>query len=364
MEGPRPPQLMEFDRLLRFLNSNLRAGQQWSIVDEYPTALNKGNLHNIRIITENDEILSHAVVRPIIVKTPVGIFKIACIGSVVTDPSFRNQGLSQRVIEDCIKTATTQECEVAILWTNLFEFYRKFGFELAGSEVSFIINREMPVPSNQVRIMKGSKVDPEAILRVYNKHTVCSVRSVDDIRKYLSIPQSNVYTAWSSDGQLQAYAIEGKGADLQAYIHEWGGSVPALLPLFNYMYREQKRPLTLIVPQHSSHLIEKLRQFEASEVPGFLGMVKVLSHERLFNKINRSLAAGNPKEPVTLEKREDGFYIITSSGKFKTESETDIVRLIFGPHKPMELYSFDPKVAMSLEKVLPVPLWVWGWDSV
>jgi GNAT superfamily N-acetyltransferase len=364
MDGPRPPDTLEFERLLRFLNSNLRAGHQWSIGDEYPTALTKGNLHNIRIMTENDEILSHAVVRPLVVKTPVGIFKVACIGSVVTDPSFRNQGLSQKVIEDCMATAAQQECEIAILWTNLFEFYRKFGFELAGSEISFLINREMPVPSTHIKIMKGNKVDPEAILKTYNKHTVCSVRTVDDIRKYLAIPKSNVYTAWGADGQLQAYAIEGKGADLQAYIHEWGGSVPALLPLLNYMFRDQKRPLTLIVPQHSGHLAEKLRQFSITEVPGFLGMVKILNHERLFSKINRTLKETNPKEPVTLEKREDGFYIITSAGKFKTESEADMVRLIFGPHKPMELYSFDPKVAMSLEKALPLPLWVWGWDSV
>ena len=364
MDGPRPPEKLEFDRLLRFLNSNLRAGQQWSIGEEYPTAINKSNLHNIRIITDNDEILSHAVVRPIIIRTPIGIFKVACIGSVVTDPSFRNQGLSQRVIEDCIKTAYTQECEIAILWTNLFEFYRKFGFELGGSEISFFINRELPVPSTQIKVMTGNKVSAEAILRIYNKHTVASIRNIDDVNKYLTIPKSSVYTAWGSDGQLQAYAIEGKGADLQAYIHEWGGSVPALLPLFNFMFRDQKRPLTLIVPQHSSHLIEKLRQFEVTEVPGFLGMLKVLNHERLFGKINRILSLANPKDPVSLEKRDDGFYILTPKGKFRTESEADIIRLIFGPHKPLELYSFDPKVAMSLEKALPVPIWVWGWDSV
>lgn len=361
MEGPRPPQTTEFDSVLRFLNLNLRAGRKWSILEEYPTALATGNLHNIRIITENDQILSHAVVRPLVVKTNVGIFKVAAIGSVVTDPIYRNQGLSQKVIQECLDLSMKQECDIAILWTNLFEFYRKFGFELAGSELSFLINREMPVPSTHIRVVKGAKVDPEAILRMYNQHTVCSVRTVDEIRKYLSIPNSNIYTAWNMDGQMVAYAVEGKGADLQAYVHEWGGLNTALLPLLNHIFREQKRPLTLIVPQHSQNLVQKLRSYDIGEVPGFLGMVKVLNHVNLFAKINRALKG---EHEVRLQKHDDGFYIFAGGSKFKTESESDIVRLIFGPQKPTDLYPFDTKTAATLENILPVPLWIWGWDSI
>jgi len=358
MEGPRPPNFSEYDRVLRFLNLNLRAGQKWSIVDEYPTALTPANLHNIRIITDAENILSHAVLRPLITKTPTGIFKIAAIGSVVTDPGFRNKGLSQQVIEDCLKLAGEQECEIAILWTNLFEFYRKFGFELAGSEISFLINRELPVPSTNIKVIKGNKVDPSALLRLYNQHTVCSVRTIEEIKKYLAIPNSNAYTAWDLEGQMVAYAIEGKGADLQAYIHEWGGSISSLLPLLNYMFREQKRPLTLIIPQHSASLASRLKSYGVADVPGFLGMLKILDHTKLFSKINRILNG------ITIEKGDKEFFIHASGSTFKTESEADIVRLIFGPQKPIDLYPFDAKTAATLEKVLPMPIWVWGWDSV
>src|SRR5262245_44580133 len=138
MEGPRPPTPAEFSRILEFLNRNLRQNESWSISSEYPTALNEGNLGNIRIIKENNEILSHAVLRPLLIKTPIGMFKIAAIGSVVTDPRYRTQGLSSQIVEDCLEAARAQGCDFAILWTNLYEFYRKFGFELAGSEISYI----------------------------------------------------------------------------------------------------------------------------------------------------------------------------------------------------------------------------------
>ncbi len=361
MEGPRPPESTEFDRVLRFLNQNLRSGHTWSIGDEYPTALNSANLHNIRIITKDNHIVSHAVVRPLIIKTALGVFKVAAIGSVVTDPNYRNQGLSQQVIQDCLELAAKQDCDLAILWTNLFEFYRKFGFELAGSEMSFVVNRELPVPSTHIKVIKGNKIDPNAILKLYNQHTVTSVRTTDEIYRYLNIPNSNIYSAWNMDGQIVAYAVEGKGADLQAYIHEWGGSISAFLPLVNYIYREQKRPLTLIVPQHSQNLVQKLRGFGVQEVPGFLGMIKIIDHDNLFAKVNRHLKG---EHEVAIEKREDGYYILAGTNKFKTESESDIVRLLFGPQKPTELYPFDSKTAAVLENILPLPMWVWGWDSI
>ncbi len=91
--------------------------------------------------------------------------------------------------------------------------------------------------------MNSVKVDPEAILRLYSQHTTGSVRTVEDIRKFLTIPNTRVFTAWDEKNVLQAYAVEGKGADLEGYIHEWGGGVSKLLPLIKFALQERKRPL-------------------------------------------------------------------------------------------------------------------------
>lgn len=362
MEGPRPPHESEFPHVVKFLDSQLRPNESWSITSEYPIAFSSTNLHNIRIITERDQVLSHAVFRPMIIKTPSAIFKVAGIGSVVTSTERRNEGLSSKTIQSCLEAAFAHGCDFAILWTNIYDFYRRFGFELAGTEVSVLLDQELPIHDPNLKILEGNKVSPEAIHRLYNQHTVTSVRSVEEVRKYLQIPNSRVYTAWGSDGQLRAYAVEGKGADLNGYVHEWGGGMSALMPLFAYIRKTQGRPITIIAPGHSQNLI---RTFESHGVPvnrGFLGMIKILNPENLFAKIQRHARYLGVAD-FAIEKRENQFVITAKGQSFVTESEQDIVRLVFGPQKASEIHNFGVANAV-IENLLPIHMWIWGWDSI
>jgi GNAT superfamily N-acetyltransferase len=365
MDGPRAPHDAEIPGVLHFLNSELRSREGWSIAAEYPAAFSPVNLGNIRIIkNEQNELLSHAVMRPMLLKTPAGLFKVAAIGSVVTSTAHRNQGFSRQIIESCLEAAETHACDFAILWTDLFDFYRKMGFELGGCEISLAIEKEFSVSTEGLKILDSAKVSAEAIHRVYSQHTVSSLRSLEDTSKYLQIPNMRVYTAWDANGVLKAYAIEGKGADLNGYIHEWGGGVSALLALFSHIRKAQNRRITVICPRHSQNLIRQLCEKGAMKSEGFLGMIKLLKTENLFAKIKRHSRALGVAD-VILEKRSDGFfYFGTPSQVFKTDSELDMVRLLFGPQKPSEMPGLDKEAALALERFLPIDAWVWGWDSI
>lgn len=363
MDGPRAPHDAEFSSVMRFLDENLRPDADWSIQAEYPVALSQQNIGNIRIIKNNDQVLSHAVMRPLIVKSPIGLFKVAGIGSVVTSSEHRNQGLSRTIIENCLQSAREHGCDFAILWTNLYDFYRKMGFELAGSEMSVVIEKELDVSMDGWKILDTPKVAADAIHRLYTRHTVVSLRTLSETEQYLRIPNTRVYTAWDATGALQAYAIEGKGADLNGYVHEWGGSVPALMALFAHARRTQKRPLTVIIPAHSQNLLRHLRNHQVIVNEGFLGMVKILNHVNLFSKIKRHARAMGVADLV-LEHRQDTTFIGCGASVFKTDSDADVIRLVFGPHKASQIHDFDPKTCAALETTLPVPMWIWGWDSV
>ena len=297
-----------------------------------------------------------------ILKTPAGLFKVAGVGSVVTSSDRRNEGLSSKTIESCLEAARAHGCEFAILWTNIYEFYRRFGFELAGSEQSALIDKELPPGDGKMKIIEGNKVAAEAIHRLYNQHTVISLRTVEETRKFLQIPNSRVYTAWDAKGQLKAYAIEGKGADLSGYIHEWGGGVSALMPLFAHIRRAQARPITVIVPRHAQNLIRAFGEHKISINEGFLGMIKILNHKNLFAKIKRH-ARHLGIADLVLDQQDGKFYFGTKEHVFMTESEHDIVRLVFGPQKASQIHNFG-EGATALEEVLPLNLWVWGWDSI
>lgn len=363
MEGPRPLLEHELGDFVTYLSHHLRPEKSWSIADEYPCAIAGTNLHNVRVIKTDTGFASAAVMKPLVIKSPAGVFKVAAIGSVVTSPEHRNQGLSQKILNASLDAARAHGCDFAILWTNLFDFYRKLGFELAGSEVALALPASFNVPNEGLRFVNSNRIDPEALLRLYSQHTTGAIRTSEEVRKYLQIPNANVYTAWDAENRLQAYAVEGKGADLEGYVHEWGGGVSKVLPLLAHASQTSGRALHVIAPAHAQNFIRQLKELGATSSEGVLGMVKILNAPNLLLKLKKYMRAMGEAD-VVLEPRDGKFYIGHGDQIFSTDAERDLTRLIFGPLKASQLHPFDSATAAALERVLPLPMWIWGWDSV
>jgi GNAT superfamily N-acetyltransferase len=284
MGQPREPKFEEYSRVLEFLNKTLRPHQGWSINEEYPLAMNSQNLHNVRIIEEDGQIVSHALLKILLLKTPIAIFRVAAIGSVVTHPNYQNRGYSTQILNDCLDLAKQQGADFAILWTDIFEFYRRVGFELAGSEVAVIFNQQVKIESEGLRFLDSKKVDPQSLLRLYSQHNMGTLRNASDINDYLKIPNSQLFTAWDQQNQLQSYAVIGRGADLENYIHEWGGGVSKMLALISEIQKKRTPHLTLITHPQAVNLIRKSQEHGALTNQGYLGMIKIISPQDLFFK--------------------------------------------------------------------------------
>lgn len=367
---PRAPEQQELQNVYSFLDKHLRQDSGWSILQEYPLAFDAKNQHNMRIITDGKDILSHAVLKPTILKTPYAVFNAGMIGSVMTDPRYRQQGLSAQLIENCLEQAKKMSCDFAVLWTDLFDFYRKFGFELAGSEISLIFNESFKPAKRRddLKFIKGNKIDASAILRLYNLHATTSLRTPEDVKKFLQVPNSRVYTAWNVQGQMEAYAVEGKGADLQGYVHEWGGNTSALIELFQYIRDDQssanqKKEIIVMTPKACKNLIRQSTEGGAQIFEGILGMIKIIDPAALAKKTQR-IARRMGIQDFAIEMHGDSLYFGTSEGMYKTDSEIDMVHLFFGPMKPSEMFPFSEHAASKLNRVLPLPCWIWGWDSI
>lgn len=345
MEGPRAPTDIEFPQVVEFLDQRLRNQVSWSIATEYPTALSKTNLHNMRIISNGPEILSHAVLKPLIVKTPHMVLKVGAIGSVVTDEKHRGHGYSTKIIEACLAEAQQQTCDIAVLWSGIPEFYQKMGFKLAGFEESYVIEKPLATTATKLQFKKGSQIAPEALLRLYQQHTVTTHRTVDELRKYMQIPNAQIYTAWGPQGTLEAFAVEGKGADLTDYIHEWAGNVSALFGLFNWILAEKKKGFVLITPKHSNNLRVQLLSQEVTYNSGFLGMIKILNPASMIQKLVKAQSALGG-EPID----------------FTGLNEQEFIEALFGPWSE----AITDKLPISAVKsgLLPLRFWLWGWDSI
>ncbi|MCB0362313.1 MAG: GNAT family N-acetyltransferase [Bdellovibrionales bacterium] len=363
MDGPRPPDPSEYDEVLDFLNHNLRPTSQWSIGQEYPTAFARENIQNIRIIKASGKIASHAVVNCHLTKTPAGIFKVGAIGSVVTDPSLRHQGLSKSLIKECLESARQQGCDFAVLWTHLYDFYRKQNFELAGTEQALIIEKDFSPPHFDLKFLNSLRVAPEALMRLYSRHTVGAIRHVEDIRRYLGIPNTHLYTAWDAHNNLKAYAVEGKGEDLNNYIHEWGGDVSSLLPLFAHIRKHKQKPITVICSGVANNLSRQLQSYGVLCNQGFLGMFHLLNPKNLGFKLCR-YARQLGHDDLVFEFQDGTYFMGTPNNLFKTDSQSDIIKLVFGPLKATQIKGFDTSTNRLMERLFPLPFWIWGWDSI
>lgn len=363
MHGPRSPETHEWTQVVDFLNTNLRQNNNWTITSEYPTAFSSNNIHNMSIITEDEKIISHAVLKTLIVKTPYAIFKIGAIGSVFTDPEHRQKGHSRKNIKYCTQLAQKQECDLVILWTDQFEFYRKMGFELAGFDYSYLLENMSPVKNKNLRFVAGNNVDPAALLKLYSQHSVHGVRSLDDFRNYLKIPNSNLFTAWDQNNQLLAYAVEGKGADLINYVHEWAGQVSALLDLFQFIRVQKNNVITVMTPAHATNLRNKLSEVASLSHQGYLGMLKIVNKAALLNKIKKAFRSEG-FDKIVLEQQNQHCVLGFGTDLYTLENEADLIQLLFGPLNINTLDFVSHESKQKFASLLPMPLWIWGWDSI
>lgn len=361
---PSPPERSDLDDVVRFLDHQLRPAQQWSIRAEYPGVFTAANAANMRVIRDGERWIAHAVYKPLLIKGPYGLLKVAALGSVVTSPDYRQQGLSRQTINSCLESASQQACDIAILWSDLHDFYRKLGFELAGTEIALNIDERFAPPDHGFRIETGRKVSAEMILRLATQHTVSSVRKLQDVQLALDIPNSRFLTAWNDKDELVAYAVEGKGLDLQNHFHEWAGSVKALLSLFRHHIQKTNQPLRVIAPIHAQNLIRQMELAGARSEQGFLGMVKILNPAMLYRKVNSYLARAALAN-IRFEWSHEHKTLIHADGDtYVTPELSDITKLLFGPSTPTQFDVFSPEVSQRLARVFPMPFWIWGWDSV
>jgi len=149
---------------------------------------------------------------------------------------------------------------------------------------------------------------------------------------------------------------------LTNYIHEWGGSVPALMDLFSYIRKDKGTSFTVISPAHATNLNQKMKTIPGVLMnQGFLGMIKIINQENLFQKIKKAARSFGHQDFV-LETRGSEVIFGFSEDLIGISDPKDLVRIIFGP--AVDIPHLQISTQQKLAKIFPLPLWVWGWDSI
>ena len=127
---------------LSLMDRVLRAGE--SVALEFPLVFDPR--FEGRVVTVEDdagEVLSACAILPRELILPRAHFRAGLVGSVVTDPDHRRQGLAGRVLERAEGELASQGCLLSMLWADDPGVYLRRGYTPIGAEIDFPVPRQL-----------------------------------------------------------------------------------------------------------------------------------------------------------------------------------------------------------------------------
>lgn len=215
--GPslRPECVREVELWLR------KHGTPVDLGSEYPHAFHPEGHGQIASIVVDSDMLCHALVREVTVVTREGPAAYTLVGSVITHPERRGQGLASHLLRNIVQRAQERCQDAVCLWSSDWSFYERLGFKPAGQQCELVLGPARGSLAPGIRPAEAR--DTVAIWELHARKPLRVDRTLTDVALLLSIPRMRVLVL-ERHGKAMAYACLGKGTDFPNWWHEQGGS--------------------------------------------------------------------------------------------------------------------------------------------
>jgi len=403
MQGPRGTKPEEFDEVTELVNLVFHGGRPDppTMKDNFPMLFSDWNLNNLRIIVEDDKVVSHIGVSQREISVHGCRTKVGSIGAVCTHPDYRGRGFATMLLEDTIKMLDANGATVMII-SGGRGLYQRAGCRGVGKRYNFHINRsdldKFPSANNPLPPF-GRGMDIEIVsyreaehlkqfAEIQQREAIRFLRPVDDFKAMLDVivmrrelGQRNDVLAVQRDGTCFAYMVmfidkKRDSEELVCRIGEYAGSRLAIMSAMKILFgKHDFNELSIgALPQDSEFLyIFELLGLQPS-VNTLAGTMRIINFERLMEHFMPYFQQRlGRKTAEALQFNTDGgrhlFQI--ADEQFIIENEADLVQLILGTPNNAELKimpteGFDTpsvtqpkgKLAEVLREVLPLPF-VW-----
>jgi GNAT superfamily N-acetyltransferase len=232
--GVTAPVLRRLDRkalqpFLPQLSAWLLPGSVYPLQHTWPQLYRSDGRGSFYALFDGERLISHLALRPVTVHGAHARIRAALIGSVATAPHEQGRGHASRLLREALADGREQGCDLALLWAGRPELYARAGFAPGPTELSLCLAASDP-PMDGVRL--ATIADHAELHRLHEQKPLRVLRSAGEHSGLLTTPGMNVMVLERA-GKPVAYACCGKGADLQGWWHELGGSdedVAVLLP--------------------------------------------------------------------------------------------------------------------------------------
>ena len=229
--------------------------------------------------------------------TSCGNMPIAGIGSVVTHPDHRGQGLSTALQNALLAKLRAHNVPLAVLWTDQPEIYAGRGFAPAGWELHLDLQgvswQGVEVPQFKIRSFRSA--DSETVQALFDLHALRTVRLEGEARLLYNMKGTTGLVAVGADDVPVAAVFAGKGADFPDYILEWSGPVGLVMNLLSEAV-SQGLARHVLVPASGDRLLGPLVQRGASAQAHPSGHWAILRPDPISRYL-QAAGIGAPKRP-------------------------------------------------------------------
>lgn len=268
--------------------------------DDFPLALGLDNLSWLLGACGADGCLAGGLavlVRPF--ATSCGDIAVGAVGSVVTRPDCRGQGLSARLQAAALARLAERDVPLAALWTDRPEIYAGRGFVPAGWEWhAGLEGAALPSAPPGVRIRPFAPADAAAVAALYDGHRWRTRRLPGDAERLYGMPGTRGLVA-ERGGAIVASAFCGKGADFPDYVTEWSGEAGLVLALLGAA-RDGGLAGAVLLPAGSEDLAGRLAGAGAAPLALPSGCWAILRPDLLAPRL---AAAGSAAPPAGADAR-------------------------------------------------------------
>lgn len=374
-------------RVVAWLDAGLRPGRPGRLASEYPLLFEAETSATPVTLFEAGEPAAFCVLWPSRFELARGALRAGLISLVYTDPRQRQRGFARRVVQRAMEEARSQDLGVALLWSDLEDFYAAQGFTRAGSETLLVVetavlkraldsssySADSPDSAGApLRVDDAREADWPEILAL-RKQRACFVSLSNAAARLARVPDLEVRVARGDRG-VMAFAMRGRGDDFEGVIHEWGGDPRAVLACCQTWLAPNAPDagLLLLSPRAMSGVTGRLRRAGARVVANPLAWFQVASLEA-FSADLAALVPGFESLALTRctarDGSEAGFRLeCRENGRSLEITASELFAWLLGDVSEGTARRAQARIAEIApdagRNALPLPFFVWGLESI
>lgn len=378
-DGPRPARLDERAKLLAMINEVFRTsqGRAPTIELDWGHVYEPENLANVMVVSDpaaEDKIVASTAVWVSEVTINDVRLRVGGINCVGTLSDYRRHGFGSQVMMAAQQRMAALQCHVGLLSTGITNWYRRLGWEEAGSQCAYRLNRGNIALLPPLRVgltmrvidARQESLDAELGAHLVRLHHNGRLGAARTVSRFLQLTRARAVehvVVAEAAGVPVAYLLV-----REATIIEWAGAAEDVAGLARAYFEHVDDPnistsqrgsdgrpaflrtLTLHTPGWQHELPMLLNALRIPYSIEYVGMIYLIDPQAILEAYARSdeRLAG-----VRVQREGDGFVLHDRDHALRVDRQ-QLTKLFFGPER----------VSATLSPAFPLPFWQWILERV